>query len=72
MNESPWTAEEDAQLVRCRLAGMTFAETAAILGRTKMATETRYYGIRAKRPQASPGDLYGLWARAMDTVRAAQ
>ena len=72
MSALDWTEEEDAQLVRCRLAQMTFAETAAILGRTKKAAETRYYDIRAKRPQASPGDLYGLWTRAMDAVRAAQ
>ena len=72
MSDSPWKEDEDAQLVRCRLDGMTFAETAAILGRTKMATETRYYGIRAKRPQAAPGDLYGLWCQAMAAVRAAQ
>jgi hypothetical protein len=72
MNEPDWTTEEDAQLVRCRLACMTFAETAAILGRTKMATETRYYAVRDKRPKPADDSLYGMWTCAMDTVRAAQ
>ena len=72
MNENPWTAEEDAQLVRYRLRGATFAETAALLRRTKKATETRYYDIRGNRPKPADESLYGLWCQAMDAVRAAQ
>jgi photosystem II stability/assembly factor-like uncharacterized protein len=71
-NENPWTAEDDATVLRLRTEGKTWARIAAHVHRPLDATRTRYYMVRAKRPETATGDLYGLWARAMDTVRAAQ
>ena len=71
-SDLPWTADEDATVLRLRTESKTWAEIAAHMHRTVKATQERYYSVRAKRPQASPGDLYGLWTRAMDAVRAAQ
>ena len=70
--ENQWTPEMDATVLRLRTESKTWAEIAAHVQRPLDATRTRYYMVRAKRPHIDRGDLYGLWARAMDAVRAAQ
>ena len=52
----PWTAEDDASLVRQYLAGASFATLAATFGRTENAIISRLIRLRAGLTPAGPAE----------------
>ena len=62
----PWTQEEDAELMRLRQLGRTYAQCAEALGRTPRACESRWRTISRSNPSRRPP--VSLWTPEEDAM----